>query len=39
MTESKLFVCTVAERLDLVVVDDEVAVWTEQVIGHQICIM
>ena len=39
MTETEFFVCTVAKRFDLVLVQNKVAVWTEQVIGHQIGIV
>ena len=39
MTEAELFVCAVAKRLDLVFVQNKIAVRTEQVIGHQISVV
>ena len=35
MAPAKLFVGAVAKRLDFVVVQDEVAVGSKQVVGHQ----
>ena len=39
MTETEFFVCTVAKRFDLILIQNEVAVWTEKVVGHQIGIV
>ena len=36
MPESQLFLGAVAQRLDFVVLQDEIAIWAKQVIGHQI---
>ena len=36
MPESQLFLSAVAQRLDFVVLQDEIAIWTKQVVGHQI---
>ena len=36
MPESQLFLSAVAQRLDFVVLQDEIAIWAKQVIGHQI---
>ena len=36
MPESQLFLSAVAQRLDLVLLLGEIAIWAKQVIGHQI---
>mgnify|MGYP003183562816 FL=1 len=36
MLESQLFLSAVAQRLDFVVLQDEIAIWAKQVVGHQI---
>lgn len=36
MPESQLFLSAVAQRLDFVVLQDEIAIWSKQVVGHQI---
>lgn len=39
MPESQLFLGTVAQRLDFVVLQDEIAVWAKQVVSHQVGIV
>ena len=39
MSEPEFFVRAVAESFYLIVVDNEIAIRTKQVIGHQICIL
>lgn len=39
MTKPKFLLRAVAQSLDFVVVHDKIAVWTEQVIRHQICVV
>ena len=39
MSESQFLVGTVAESLDFVFIDNEVAVRAKEVIRHQICVM
>ena len=34
MPESQLFLSAVAQRLDFVVLQDEIAIWAKQVGGH-----
>lgn len=36
MPESQLFLGTFAQRLDFVVLQDEIAVWAKQIVSHQV---
>lgn len=39
MPESQLFLGAVTQRLDFIVLQDEIAVWAKQVVGHQVGIV
>lgn len=39
MPESQLFLGAVTQRLDFIVLQDEISVWAKQVVGHQVGIV